>query len=820
MPDSTERRVTEHEARALLARAPDAEQLADLFSLAMFWQKAVFDASYATPDALLDHLALSPLGIECIEACCRSTNVARPDAALAIFGQFSWLQPLVDVTACNVEGLSSLLTTDLHEGRIRLSYQWGRELSDRIQARPHLAVHDRIPHAEAWRLLENMPIGIFQHGCFVSGPLGIIRSPERRWYPVQSGVAFGYLSNGSRNWHGLGFDTAKIGVVRAFTWISRFLQDRCGPESEWNAALSFFGIDRETSLLKHYLDAPLMVAECLSTADKSAFIAEVLKSDLGAPLRERLRGSVKLKACARLPPNELVKKLSAEAVVQLTHALTTPQIVAAVEKCIADDIVTIPATEVRVAKHKPPDPWPTFKTEMGRLGLRPGFSDPAARLLRVVTDAYSTCDALYDLRWHLGAKTDENIPAVMLNLLRTSGPADVVEKLVLASPSVARNACTAVGLPLEAIAARDATAIDRFLWKCGFEIRTADAFADSIRDKAVAFEQFVQNIDFTKEENREDVRGQANPLFVQLENFLDKILCLNVWCTTQDHWQATRFEFRLKQARRCVSEVLEPLYGQPTGAPPWDPERSSTLGTQLFYLSSYERLIEACQSADRSKFRREDADKVVDRLDRPLAFRHVQFWADANPANLESYARVLADFSLLLRQGDVAGVRNGLDHWREFKEFPTCEMIVGCCKKLSLAIRLAEDQHLLPVLYWLNDTVQHVHLGFSEHSCRSATRSRTVIRPSTKGGMPDVPWQSPVVFSPLQLNDAVDVAMFFKAPPESPHAEYWAGYPQYASHDPRKHPQESFEPQFAVPDQTTADAHRSGIATDRVGEMA
>jgi hypothetical protein len=795
-----QRQVTKHQAQARLQQMPEAAALADLCALAKFWEKAVFSASYTACPTLLDHLVPTPLGAECISACVDATSLPNADVSLAMLGHFSWLDPLFDPIRSNVDELAALLTADLLNDRVRIPFQWSRELSDRIQDRPHLARHEGIAHRDAWQLIEGMPIGIFQHGAFITGPLGVIRSPERRWYPAASMVAFHYMLQGTRNRRWLRFYPASIGVVAAYEWINRFMHDRFGPPSEWDLALSVFSMDRDAYPQKSYLDAGLIVAECLSTSEKTAVLADALKSDLGSHLRSLLQNHPQLRTMKKLPPDELANKLPAEVAIQLMYSLTTPQIISVVEKCIANDLVTIPSMEVRKTKHSPPAPWPTVATEMGALGLRPGFPDPAARLLRVVTDAYSANDTLADLRWHLGAGEDEQIPTAMLHRLRTAGPADVVRTLVLTSPSIARHACGAVGLSLEDVQAKDTTAVERFLWKCGFELRSTASLGDTLREKAVSLEEMVDRIDFSGEKARMDIREKGNPLFVQVENFLDQLISLNVWCATQDHWCGSRFQFRLKRARRCVSEFLEPRYGKPPKAPPWDPERSSTLGTQLFYLDSLRRFVEGCRSADLAAVRRPNAVDYLDPADRPFPFLHLEFWADVDPKSLTIYSEVLGEFCTLLRQGDVAGVRNGLDHWREADEFPTREQIVTCCKKISMAVRLAEDRHLFPVLYWLDTKTQLVTRGFDEYDVRSSDRTRSVIRPSTLGGLPDVPWQAPLVFSPLQINDAADTAIFFKVVPASDYAEYWAGFPRYADRDPARNEQVNVEEQVTVTD--------------------
>jgi hypothetical protein len=779
---------------------PEADAIADLFALAKFWERAVFNASYTASPSLLDHLAPSPLGAECIAACANATGVPKPDVMLAMFGLFSWLDPLFDPAGTNADELAALLTADLLDDRVRMPFRWGRELSDRIQDRPLLARHNRIPHHEAWDLIDGMPIGVFQHGVYVTGPLGVIRSLERRWYPSASAFAFHYMFQGNRNSRWLSFEPAAIGVVVAYAWIERFMQDRFGSASEWESALSFFSMDRDAYPQKSYLDAGLVVADCLSPSEKSAVLAEALKSDLGSHLRPLLQNHPQLRTMKKLSPDDLANKLPAEVAIHLMHSLTTPQIISVVEKCIANDSVTIPSTEVRTTKHSPPAPWPTVATEMGALGLRPGFSDPAARLLRVVTVAYSVNDTLADLRWHLGAAEDEQIPAAMLERLRTAGPAEVVRTLVLTSPSIARQVCRAVGLSLDDVQAKDTTAVERVLWKCGFELRNAVQFGDTLRKKAVSLEELVDRVDFSGEKARMDIREKGNPLFVQVENFLDQLISLNVWCATQDHWCVSRFQFQLKQARRRVSEFLEPKYGKPPKAPPWDPERSSTLGTQLFYLDCLKRFVEECRSADRTAVRRPAAVDFLDPSDRPFAFRHLLFWADVDPKSLALYSEVLGEFCTLLRQGEVAGVRNGLDHWREADEFPTREQIVTCCKRISTAVRLAEDRHLFPVLYWLDTKTQCVTRGFDEYGVRSSDRTRSVIRPSTLGGLPDVPWQAPLVFSPLQINDAADTAIFFKVVPASDYAEYWAGFPRYADRDPARNEQVNVEEHITVTD--------------------
>ena len=492
-------------------------------------------------------------------------------------GSFTTL--LVNHEATDVAAILKLLRDDLACDRIRFPYIWGRILHDRYNDNPPTSESERLTNVQAWSLLNATPIGVFQHGVFVSGPLGIIRSTESRWVPLAPVFMDCHLREGTQVKRvRIPFDPAIINVVSAYGWINESL-NREGPPSEWGEGLAWYNNRQCIEPRTDFADICPVIAECFFNDERTMLFEAALKTEAGKKIRECMRSIDSLKGLKSLPPNELAKKLDGEQQLQLLLTLPTEVLVSCMDGLILTDQICIPISEVRIPKKSPPSKNNCFRSELSSLGIRSGHPQPFALLCSSILRAYSETETTNELGWRLQSDPLRGLEVTLTEFIRSEGPKEAVSKLILASQAVTKKVCEDIQLSVEETVPRTEKTIPRMLWKYGFEIPRYDDTLMRLNRWLDPFEDLLSQIDFSEgEKARERIRAAGVNLFVAVETFLDRLLAFNVWLLTSDHWGEHRFTYSISDARRpsraslviASRRPMESSCGRRTARTPWE----------------------------------------------------------------------------------------------------------------------------------------------------------------------------------------------------------------------------------------------------------
>jgi hypothetical protein len=762
-----------------LKTMPSASTLAEHFWLSRFYERAVFHADYSTPNGVSELVRLTDVGNKLRESCLTALGLPSPDVTLAVYGRFFHRELLVDYEATDVASVHRLLQDDLLNNRIRFPYIWGRVLHDRYNDNPPTNENERLTNVQAWSLLDGTPIGVFQHGVFVSGPLGIVRSVETRWVPLAPVFPDCHVRDGTKvRRTRISFEPAKIMVVSAYNWIDQTLVQEGAP-SEWAERLAWYNNRQCVEPRTDYADICPLIAECFFNEERTTLFESALKTEAGKAIRELMRSIDGLKGLKSLPPNELARKLSGEQQLQLLLTLPTEALVLCIDQLVLTDQITIPKSEVRIPNKSPPSKNMSFTSEISSLGIRSGHHEPFALLCSSILRAYSKTETTNELGWRLQSDPSRGLEVTLTDFIRREGPAEAVSKLVLASQVVTRKVCEDLQLAVGETIPRTETTIPRMLWKFGFEIARFDDTLARLNRWLQQFEDLLSQIDLSEGETaRERIRADGVNLFVAVEKFLDRLLAFNVWLLASDHWGESRFTYRISDSRRAVSRVLGEKVETPDGTLVWKTNGENALGTQLAYLNEFELWLEALNTATADKRTDVDLESSCDHSYRPFPFRHTALWADSSPDELQRYREMFKRVLKNIAQADIAGIRNGIDHQRDESRFPTEESLWTCITRLKTGVRAAEQSRVYPVHYWFDSKVE-TSFGTSLSTFRNDRgESYIICRPATVAGLPGITRMHPVVFAPVNFLGAADALLFFQVIGESEYGKYWAGYPR------------------------------------------
>jgi len=772
--------LSEKKVEQKLEKSGATSLLPEHFWLGQYYQRAIFRADYITPSSVVDMIRLTSEGEKIRESCAASLQIPLADITLALYGYFFHHDILIDYEATDITAVMRLLEDDLFCDRIRFPYIWGRQLHDNFNDRPFLSDLECLSNLQAWDLLNSLPLGVFQHGCFVSGPLGIIRSAENRSVPAAPIFTACFAREGTMiKRRAVTFAPAPIEVVDAYAWIDQFLTKQLGTRSEWSRPLSWMNNRQITETRTDYADICPIIGDCVLGKERNSLFECVLKTASGKDIRETMRLMADLKGLKSLPPFELACKLDSAQQLQLLLTLRTDVIVSCLDKSILSGQISIPISEVRTPKKSNPKKNFCFQSEISSLGVRPGHPEPLAAFCAAVIRAYNKTESTHELRWRLESDPSRGLEVTLTDFIRRQGPAESVSKLVLASQPVTTEVCRELNLDLDETIPRTEKTIPRILWKFGFEIARYDDLLATLNRRLQKFEDLLSQIDLRAGEGaREKIRSEGVNLFVSVEAFMDRFIAFNVWLLNTDHWGRSRFEYRVSESRSSVSQVLGDCIQTSDGTVKWRNSGENALGTQLAYLNEFELWLEGLTSGKRQRRVDVEDKKSSDHSGRPFPFVHTQLWADSDAIELQRYKDIFKKIARTIAQADPAGVRNGLDHQRDPERFPSDDALWTCVTRLIAAVRSAEQSRIYPVDYWFDSKVERA-IGASDYIYKNGRGEiYTILRPSTVHGLPSLSRIHPLVFAPVNFLGAADSVLFFKLMGESEYSRYWFDYPR------------------------------------------
>ncbi len=211
------------------------------------------------------------------------TDLGTADVILALFTKFFHHDLFFDYQESDSTKIREILGRELLQERVRLPHRFGRSLYDRFNDTYIDTRTDHLMSEDVQRLLQGSPIGVYQLGRLVSGPLGIIESEDSRFVPPILELPLWHCSDtGCNALHDVTFVAPNVPVVEAFSRIGKALHDRLGPAAEWSEVLNS-QLHKETP--RQYVDLPPLIADYIIGEELTVLLERALLGDRGVFLR-------------------------------------------------------------------------------------------------------------------------------------------------------------------------------------------------------------------------------------------------------------------------------------------------------------------------------------------------------------------------------------------------------------------------------------------------------------------------------------------------------------------------------------------------------
>jgi hypothetical protein len=698
----------------LHAKYDDESWRANFFEthhLVQFLSQCILKENYKIPDDAVSLIPLTEFGTEVLNKLVRKNDVNAKVARLLCLLNFAHREPLVDFTKIDTEDVRKFIDRQIRDGEILFPPILGRDLYDRAS---ELFEDPRasLPHNEVLELLDGLPVGVFQSGPFVSGPFGLIRSSEQRWFaPVRTVPMYHCAELTCRTIHYTRLSSDMTAEVNDKAPTMRKVLDSYGDdECEWSefieeiAGLEGVDFDDETS-------EPLFLAlgDLFGDDELRVLLADLL-DNTGGSVREHVEPLGLVGASA-----DIVEKLQRAQLIQLLLLATNRDLTTRIDHLIR-------AAEKSEESHEPyiqVDPgeirrlMTSERTSFGVFGLYPEVSNLGIRfksdsfplgpmrLKRLIESLYDLSDPreIGELQWQLRSTEGDDPHERLEEFLRSASPQEVVEQLLLSRRVNQTTAADRLGVSYESCSG-DKNFVDSILWKLGFyPSRSFDSTSD-FWDHHGRLKRFVDTAGVGSRVDIVDLRSRAINCFVALEGLLENALCFSVWALTTDHLSSSRpFVFANWLERQKAFDRLNAFEDakQDRADETTRLGKKNTLGSLIPAFGTLrDFLIELQADAqayvrDKRDYPRYSAHTTL----KSFPFNHCVPFLDLLP---RSQARIIESLEYVrktLEAAQTAFVRNDFGHYRP--NSPDLNRVEATIVAMERSVRRLEGDGLVPL---------------------------------------------------------------------------------------------------------------------------
>lgn len=784
-------RLTSAELQELYSDESWRTNFFETHHLVQFLVQCILKENYKIPDDAVGLIPLTDFGTEVLNKLVRKNEVNPKVARMLCLLNTAHREPLVDFWKIDTEALRTFIDRQIRDGEILFPNILGRDLYDRASElfddpRPSL------PHNEVLELLDGLPVGVFQSGPFVSGPFGLIRAPEKRWFSPTRTVPIYHcaeLTCRTIHYSRLSSDTSAEINDKAAT-MRKVLDSYGDDECEWGEFIETIGglegidFDDETA-------EPLFLAlgDLFGDDELRVLLADLL-DNTGGTLRKSIEPLGLIGASA-----DIVDSLQRAQLIQLLLLATNRDLTSRIDHLIGAAAQSEEAQEpcIQIGPGEIRRLMTSGRTSFGVFGLYPevsnlgirfksdSFALGPMRLKRLIESIYDLDDTneVAELKWQLRSTEGDDPSERLEEFVRSASPQEVVEQLLLSRRINQTVAADRLGIRYESCSG-DENFVDTVLWKLGFyPSRSVDLTSD-FWDHHGRLKRFVDTAGVGSRVDLVDLRSRAINCFVALEGVLERTLTFSTWALTTDHIASARpFVFADWVEGPKAFEKLNSFGGR-------DKDRAedgillgkkNTLGSLIPGFGVLRSLLVDAQ-ANGQALEREIRDYPRYSKHTTLKsfpFRHCVPFLDLLPRSQSRILESLEYVRTTLESAQTAFVRNEFSHYRPSS--PDLDRVEAAIVAMERSVRRLEGDGLAP-LPFKSIADRGDDWGRRIFTLRNSKgREVAFARPSAYdwAQMPSLRGEQFVL--PSAVFAQPNEMLRFRAVYNTPYASYWHGYP-------------------------------------------
>lgn len=760
-------------------------KLLEIVDITDFLEGCVIRSDYRISDALNSSIALSDSGTKMVRDLGKAQGaekVPTKEARLMCLLHLAHVELLIDPEKMEPEALAKAISEELLAGEILLPYIHGPALYERAaelfaERRRFLGITDTI------KLLDGMPIGVFQSGHWVSGPLGLIRSATKRHFEATRRIPLQHCHDLSCSLiHMTSLDTDSQAPINSLRHRAHRYHDiESDTPSEWSKYLATISSIEDKLFDDFDLSTTFAIlGDGLDLNERRLLVAWLLDNTSG-----ELRGRLELLG-RRGRASEIVRELQDAEALQIALLCSDAHITKALDALVFQGSIKIPDGEVRrpVLRRGLSHGIFRVRLEVSSLGTRlSARADVASmRLRRLVEHIYpiADIDAMSELEWQLRGTPGVSLEARLDEFLRTASPHEVLLKLVLSRKSHVEKASHELNLTVSGTE-DDETLIDRALWKLGFDVDVISSLRSEYWSAHERLRQAAQTANVSTLIDYELVRSVAASYFVKLEEFLGDTLAFGTWVLINDH-AADRhpFKYDFETGKSMAFGQLEAFDRQRNSNP--DNYLKFAPDVTLYPLvRGFECLAEllATHESNIELLRRDESQypKFEGRTElQRFPFHHTVPFLDLVPSARTRILQSLTDISALLVRSEIASARNDQLHFR--RSVADLDALMKTLDLVSTAVQKIEVLGIIRDLFYPDKTENDRWGRRTIYLSNRRGKEIALARPTSYGllSLPSLSEAQYIVTS-AQFAEPNDMIRIVPAS-NSPYSKMWSKFPQ------------------------------------------
>ncbi|WP_130291562.1 hypothetical protein [Pseudonocardia sediminis] len=644
----------------------------------------------------------------------KGDGVDLREAQLAVFIEVALGDILlVDVEAIDLVPIHDAVSSEIKRTKIRHPWIYGRSLYDAV-ADSGLNEDPFPTPDETENLLKDAPHGVFQHGPYVTGPLGLLESTAWRYIPARTAApALHCEEPDCHSVHSVHLSSFRTGVAKAQDAIRDRNEKTRRSGNRLVEAVDRVEVRKQAPYRWNNMDTvPFFLADCFSLEERRMLLVRLLDET-----SNRMRS-----ACVTAVPDdevrsakEWVENRSEAEIMQLTLLASDEELHTALNQLVWSSDIEIPDGETRAAMIMAHGTGPfRMRVEASNLGVR--FHPPAVflqlRLRDLIGGVFPPENDEHDARlsWLLRGHDGETGRERLTSALASESPVRIVEKLLISDERAYRASLEHLGLP----SGRFDEKSDEFLakliaWHVGFSIDEQSIELTSARSMLHELRTLVQAlpIDGLDRHQMNDVRGVAGKLFPAVEAALKRVVRFVAWTALRDHYALGRtLEFTDSAAEAFFDDWIQPYSS--------NLEKSRTSEMALADLvSCFGILSKHLRDLMRRgvEFERSSSDmpRAVRDWGSPFSFpfRHTLPFLDFDSASQLNITDALTKVASGFHTEKVLNVRNALLH--DSEAFPGNEEIQKALNEIDARLGVLAASGLYPAIFrFVNSDVDDV----------------------------------------------------------------------------------------------------------------
>jgi hypothetical protein len=764
------------------------EAFARLYSLSLFFQRALVPEDYTPPKTIPEHVSLTAYGESWLERIRSEFEaISEVEARFALLSVFNHAELFIDIFRSHHNDLIQILSSEILGERFRFPWVYGRELYDRFFDEFPKST-DSLTHEQTKQLLRGTSPGVFQLRDILIGPYGALISSEQRSLRPPRTVPLWHCSDPTcQALHPVLLAKGQCKALDA----AKFLKDECkrleGFESEWDDYFNHFDGSPDWYDDMHLDNLPWLLANSFSEGELR-LVFEKLLTDHSKELRSRVPETGRFKKLFAASPSEIAKRLGKSECFQLILLQKDTEIAEVIESLIDRESIKIPTTEIRdTGLRYGSRGWFSTASHCSRFGIRSVSDFPhrglaMARLRRLIKELYFQGTYLSHLMWALRHVRGEGIYEKLDYYLQRTEPSKVLADLVLANPEFLEKAlrsyrCPVPNLPVDA--GKEAKLINKLLWKLGFDIPLYPEYQDVFWRRLERLLNVARTSGEYAESEKEAIRSAAVNFFVSLEEILDYSLSFITWVLLSDHFGETKFECNFDKARMKMAETLNGRRFGSSEPLKLDPNGKNTLYPLVIGFAVLSELCKELLEGKQGNLRRPDSElpgfhgKTELQL---FPFLHRVLLLDIRQFDQNRILDFLSEITRILEIAEICNIRNRLEHRRT--DFPSQEEIEKAIRDVSDVIERMEKSGICPLVYVPSKVIQDQFGRTIVYYKDYRNREIELYLPPQYEVSIRRPTAAPTILTPwIHLGESIDI-LSFRYSETSEYARILENYPR------------------------------------------